>query len=381
MMPFPVEASYEKRRPNTTAASAILVSAAIGEPYETTLQNLNNTQTFAKYDKSQLWTEQDIVRDAVFIQHAKRFELLDTVQSGATNNKHRPYCEAFKPLAIWRAMSSSYDGDYIHWSDASRHFPSGFLPNVDIHKAIQTMKDVTTVNATSVREKISFSPWAKINIEDVMVEPTTPISAFGIPYCAADCHVDTHLCNSIKSQGPHGYKDMIADPAHFGVQPHMLLANMIIVNSVDNRRLVWDWLSMALAKPHDWCLSAVPEEMALDILLYNRSIPYLNTCPFQRTVVNLSVPFAYKGRGTCWHQTKSVNHFLQDMMDGNFVLMPFRGEGSLDGCALRGSEMVDAPCQFPCGSGYPNIASWQAAFENRPEICRRNDTRELAAMC
>jgi len=272
---------------------------------------------------------------------------------------------------------SSYDGDYVHWADASRHFPGGFSPDTDIHKALAMMNDVATIS----KAELGSSPWAQLKLEDMSVQPSRPVSAFGIPYCAADCTMGNQLCTSIGNIGHYGYKDMIAEPEHFRVQPHMLLANMIIANTAENRRLVWDWLSMALARPRDWCRSGLPEEVAMDILLYQRSIPYLNTCLFQKTAVNLSAPFAYKGRGTCWHKTKSVNHFLHDMMAGNFVTMTYRGKMSLNGCSVRGTQTVDAPCGFACGTGYPDRSSWETAFNNRPKLCRGSDTKNLDPMC
>ena len=71
----------------------------------------------AGFNGSVLMDEAELLDDPLVAdtRFAAAFELLR--RSGAAR---APYCGAYKPLAIWRALSDACEGDYVLWADAQK---------------------------------------------------------------------------------------------------------------------------------------------------------------------------------------------------------------------------------------------------------------------
>ena len=93
-----------------------LVSFAEGEPFSTVLRLLNDSSRQAGFDGVQLWSMADFLNSPLVRKHPEAMNRLKRLQ-------HRPYCDAFKMVALLQAMEHSDEGDYVLWIDSSRHFP------------------------------------------------------------------------------------------------------------------------------------------------------------------------------------------------------------------------------------------------------------------
>ena len=89
-----------------------LVSFARGESHERSLRRMRRA-AFA--DDRLLWGDLELRSDPIFTRHAHAFAALDSL----SNRSHgrRPYCAAFKPLMLARAIrQSASPSDYVLWA-------------------------------------------------------------------------------------------------------------------------------------------------------------------------------------------------------------------------------------------------------------------------
>ena len=106
-----------------------LCSVAIGEPYESRLEQLRFSAAAAGFDRTLLWKRSDVLADPLFQQSniSAAFDVMDAFfrryhhKKGTGHWSARPYCAAFKPVIMWRALHSSAPGDYVLWADASQY--------------------------------------------------------------------------------------------------------------------------------------------------------------------------------------------------------------------------------------------------------------------
>jgi len=301
----PIDSLFEWVQQHKAEPCIILVSAAIGQPFESTLEVLRTSAKDAGFDDSLLWHEKDILHDPIVREHFPHlFRAIDDV--GRNNFPPRPYCNAFKPLAMLRAMLQSQENDYVMWSDASRHYMS-------------------PLNGSNVRRAV--------NALNRMSE--RPASAYGLAACPFDCTGSNKCANKErlrtligKSSGYDGFSDLVGNPS-FWRQPHVVTANILLANTLENRLLVWDWLSMALAKPSDFCFGAFQDETAFSMLVTNRSLPLVNTCPYMNNSVTDKRLYAnfygntshWQGAFDCYEASKSSAFFLNAIASHHYDIV------------------------------------------------------------
>jgi hypothetical protein len=87
-----------------------------------------------------LWTLKEFLADELTRRNAGSFTRLNGMGG-------RPFCAAFKPVAILRAFS--LDTDYVLWTDSSRHVPEG-LQGLDIHLAIRHLNARALLNGVAI---------------------------------------------------------------------------------------------------------------------------------------------------------------------------------------------------------------------------------------
>jgi hypothetical protein len=117
-----------------------LVSVAIGEPYETSLRKMRGSATGVGFDSTLLWTRREFLADPLAQKH--RSALLQMQRNHAARKKRhpydRPYCGAFKPFVIFRALNQSEEGEFVMWADASKYHDMR-LHDVSVHRAISML--------------------------------------------------------------------------------------------------------------------------------------------------------------------------------------------------------------------------------------------------
>ena len=106
----------------TGQPAVTLVSAALGPAtYLRPLERFRKSWRAGGFNSSLLWTARELHADALYKRFAREFDAL------AKHRQRRPYCAAFKPLAILRALLESCDGDYVLWADSSKYHPKQAL--------------------------------------------------------------------------------------------------------------------------------------------------------------------------------------------------------------------------------------------------------------
>ena len=129
-MPPPPREAPQALRVAAPLPRRMLVSVGIGPAYEASLAPLRTSASTAGFDGILLWTEAHLRADPLWAEHAAALEALRLIgmQSRRKHRSSRPYCAAFKPFALWRAMQGTAEGGHVMWADASKYFPNASLP-------------------------------------------------------------------------------------------------------------------------------------------------------------------------------------------------------------------------------------------------------------
>ena len=111
--------------------------------YTDKLEGLRATAASAGCHKQLLWTLNDLLRDPIAQQFAQELMVLrqNYTRKKTRHPDHRPFCAAFKPIVIWRALMQSREGDYVLWADASKYH-STQLPARSVTKAIAALASI-----------------------------------------------------------------------------------------------------------------------------------------------------------------------------------------------------------------------------------------------
>ena len=219
-----------------------LVSFAEGEPFSTVLRLLNDSSRQAGFDEVQLWSMADFLNSPLVRKHPEAMNRLKRLQ-------HRPYCDAFKMVALLQAMEHSDEGDYVLWIDSSRHFPYA-LPRGNVHKAIAKLNH----GATQPR-----SIYGRTNC----------VGNYGVPELEVPIETKSHpasaFANYFRKQRP--------------VLGTIVACHILLANTKFNRRLVREWLEMALRMPEAFCGHHTEDNFAWMALVCNHSLPSIINQP------------------------------------------------------------------------------------------------------
>ena len=187
----------------------------------------------------------------------------------------RPYCAAFKPVALLAAMDASTEGDYVAWMDCSK---------------IHSYKDIT------------------INVlEGIRGIEARGISSALLMGCAHDClH---HWCMTMNGEARlapdtrRGFASLInatgLSRAAYDKAPMVLTSNMLFRVDAFNRGLLRAWRDMMHKDPRAFCCSHPQDQTAFSILALARKVPMVWSCSPTQLGEN------------CHRQTKSASHFFQ----------------------------------------------------------------------
>merc|ERR1719210_2490608 len=99
---------------------ATLVSVGIGEKYEAPLYSLRASAKQVGFAYTRLWTQKHVEDDMLTYGDFEAFNGLWMAGRKAALDRQRPYCAAFKAMALWKAMVHAREGEYVAWADASK---------------------------------------------------------------------------------------------------------------------------------------------------------------------------------------------------------------------------------------------------------------------
>ena len=104
-------------QPRATLASAAITAggnrwASFVSEYATRLKQLDRSARAAGFEETLLIDRREAILDDPLFQRFGGTALAQRLKRG------RPFCDAFKPVALWRALMQSREGDYAMWADA-----------------------------------------------------------------------------------------------------------------------------------------------------------------------------------------------------------------------------------------------------------------------
>ena len=104
-------------QPRATLASAAITAegnrwASFVSEYATRLKQLDRSARAAGFEETLLFDRREAILDDPLFQRFGGTALAQRLKRG------RPFCDAFKPVALWRALMQSREGDYAMWADA-----------------------------------------------------------------------------------------------------------------------------------------------------------------------------------------------------------------------------------------------------------------------
>ena len=370
-MPQPPLAALLPDPPRPASPRATLTSVAISEEgsrwaswsakYHERLRELARSAREAGFDDTLLIDRREaILEDPIFERFGGR-KLARRLTQG------RPLCDAFKPVALWRALMRSREGDYVMWADASRYVHTASLRS-DVKQAIRVLRGETVRGpppaAWGLSRRWAATSWHRQKVTDRRIGGADlgVGSAYGVVHCPVfDCDAELALYNwrravisadsllayadlvggadeapleprgaaaafaaqRIRDEKPGRYGQLRRAPARlwrFLNRTHVLASNMLLENTRRNRLLVWDWFAMAHArsaffrgaKSSGFCMSHTEDQAAWTLLAHNRSLPLLNPCLYLSKV---------QGFEKCYTHTKRANNFLGILGAGRFEVV------------------------------------------------------------
>ena len=293
-----------------------LVSVAIGQPYERSLDRMGASAADAGFNRTQLWKEDAFLADPLVQRHRGA---LEQMQRGHRRRKRkhpqdRPYCGAFKSFALLHALESSREGDYVMWADASKYHDARYR-DVNVHDAIATLTGARRPARPAARRIVSAAYSQHGWLENVTHEPRrTAHSAYGVLHCGVgSCDAQLFLPNAYRStinvRTMSGFSSYYAgDVQMMGRRPHIMNANILLENNAFNRELMRRWVRMAVEKPDLFCDSITQEQGIFTLLIMGARLPMVNACPYMRI----------DGFNKCQDVTKSSRWFLETLGRGAF---------------------------------------------------------------
>jgi hypothetical protein len=215
---------------------------------------------------------------------------------------------AFKPIALWRALMNSAEGDWFVWADASRYFQDNDF-GASIHSVIDALDGVAFLTPPLTPRgpcngTLSATPGARRRVE----------SAFGLDYDQFTFpesvpptkeHVFGNAHRAYMTDQPTAQNTWAAfadlRPPPPSRLTSLLSTNMFIRNTPQGRLTVWDWLMIAVHRPDGFCSEIFGQDQtALALRLgTNRSLPAVRIC-----ACNINANFTTTE--ACSQQTKEL---------------------------------------------------------------------------
>jgi hypothetical protein len=188
------------------------VSVAIGQPFESRLEVLRASAMGAGFDNVVLWRETDLLADPVLQTRLadgstfrEAFEILRHERFDrralTLTQSFRPFCAAFKMVALWRALQQSAEGDVVMWADASRYFSNVTLQPRLLRAAVDVLRGaVPPPPAPShVAARWRSSPWFERVVRGQRLRALAVDSAWGLLTCSGwDCETDLYTWNGLQ---------------------------------------------------------------------------------------------------------------------------------------------------------------------------------------
>ena len=308
-----------------------LVSFAKGASFKKVLDSMR-VQAQARFSSTMLWGDDEFLADPLVQKQAEQLRFLDAMPMPMGR---RPYCAAFKPLMLLRALQTT-SSEYVLWTDASRYF-SLALDLSDIQHSLRQLK---RAGADSLFGLVHCS-WS-------CTAPREGWRGTWPRYAFADELID------FSQEAPHyPFADMVVGR---DLRVHRMLLNthMLLRNDAQNRELMRAWLAMALERPHEFCKGTAGDQAALTILAINRSLPVVDPCPYMESDDGDG---PVRPHGSCYTAEKSYDWAVHMLARKRFNVTTLdatpdpRLFGSIHyndtckrlACPVRAEERLDAP--------------------------------------
>jgi len=251
-----------------------LVTVGINEPYESSLRAMRHFARDLGFISTLAWMEKDFLNDPVTRQHMGAFTMLDSYKNESIicstwQQYCRPYCAAFKPVVLMRALRES-GGDYVMWADSSKY------ENYTILLTEMVYANVTVVDA--VRTLVRRSRMAALP------------SMYGV----ANCSCNNTICQSngaymqpkvklAAGWGPWLDQFELSALQSFNMIDQCALVNdlwiqnphILLANTKFNLGLLMQWLQLAIQRPRAFCRSHSQDQAAWALIISKNNLPVL----------------------------------------------------------------------------------------------------------
>jgi len=289
-MPLPPSPSMQPRSKtlasphgdNTFASPTVtLVSYAKNAKranYEQTLDYFGRTHASVGFRDAVLWNDEAFIKflPGILEQHplGRQFQ-------NQTGFGRRPYCAAFKSVMLWYAMTKPNASDYVMWIDAGYDPTEKISGNV--HQLVQRLNRQQDIRSLYGQAHCGMKPGQRY-----MTNRNNKTNC-----------INKNVAKDLREIVQGRWEDRI----------HVLNAIIVLENTLFNRLLVWDWLSIYLAKPSAFCGTHVEDQASFTLLVQNRSLPIPNFCAH------------VWGKKGSYRPTKNHNWFIQHAQDGRHEIL------------------------------------------------------------
>jgi len=252
-----------------------LVSVGIHEPFESNLKAMQEFAPALGFHKVLSWGEDEFLVDSITVRHRLAFITLERNENESiicrTWAKHcRPYCAAFKPVALLRAFQQMSEGDYVMWADASRYV------NYSMLLWQMTATNVTIVDAvTQLGKRYAFQGSPSMygvahcyHNNKVCASNGAYLQPAGNVNRSSGPWLDQFELSALQELRPHNACAILNDL--WLENPHLLLANMAL-----NHAILLQWLSLALNHPRAFCRSHSQDQAAWSMIVSEHKLPVL----------------------------------------------------------------------------------------------------------
>ena len=161
----------------------------------------------------------------------------------ATHRNARPYCAAFKPVVMWRALLESEPGAYVMWADASKYRSNvTLLPGLRAAVALLQGERGRPAPPPALSGRWARAAWWRRHQRREAWAPLAIGSAYGQVTCSAfDCASDLYTwagqTHAVNEQALAGFAEMVPDGRALLQRPLLLNSNLLLENTRPNREL------------------------------------------------------------------------------------------------------------------------------------------------
>ena len=253
---------------NAEAAGVTLVSYADGPRFERSQRVLKSLAGNHGVANVVAWNNNALQQFPEFKANATVFALMKNLSRVV--REHRPYCMAFKPLALLRALIEN-DGRWVLWTDSSQwNLPALNHSLVDAAAALQRRNVDAVWGTAHCQIKGPYSGGRLGHPPNAWMPSIRNAHKFALVSKEAMAAWLPDSNNTVFRR-------------RFLAEEHVLATHLFMRSTPLNRAIAARWLRMAVDSPRAFCASN-QDQAALALLAFNERLTRVDYCgPFKNS--------------------------------------------------------------------------------------------------